>query len=654
MNLTSDDEHNWELLRERSLQPGGFGEDRVRIWPALLGAQPLSDPPPYSEVDSPSIYGSSVEDGVNDSVVDPHSDERQIKLDTDRSFVLYPGESGATPARDTLQNDLHGLLVSLFRKRRSLRYFQGFHDIMTVLFLTLPRPLHLVCAEKMALHRVRDAMGVGLEPVLGLLRVLRNLLRVADPAYAKLLESTSPLPYHALSHLLTLFSHDVPTLPLIQHVWDFLLSREPIAVVWLVAAFILHRRPSVYLLAERDEEGMIHSLLGRMPQLVDNETEIYHTENDDFNRGGVIGTGSFAEHEVACERSSVGPADSGGLAEPDVSDDSFTGEEYELDETALTSDVVQRNSNLPTNPPSPGTQAILHSETADQEHVDGPTFSTLDLALSIPLPASRPDSPLLSPEPPSPVQSSTSLAQNACVGPRDYSPSTSEHVPPRSPSTSDLTCPSASQTPTTVDEPTSHSHKSVPSKPKIKPAPLPLTYLLRQADDLLTTYPPSHPSLHVAEIMGPDSAVWTWRPIPISSKGPASVSEKQSCDARDDYLEALVNSPHIVIPSPPPSPRLGPRLSGKITKVSPKTQSRALWDARRIGRRLGALTPAERRVLFMGALLVVGAAVALKSSRSPCVEGIVKASGGDALKRLWNGKWKLMSSAVAAWGRGLP
>jgi len=83
---------------------------------------------------------------------------------------ILASESGTTPARDALQSDLHGLLVSLFRKRRSLHYFQGFHDIMTVLFLTLPRPLHLACAEKMALHRVRDAMGVGLEPVLGLLR----------------------------------------------------------------------------------------------------------------------------------------------------------------------------------------------------------------------------------------------------------------------------------------------------------------------------------------------------------------------------------------------------------------------------------------------------------------------------------------------------
>lgn len=45
-----------------------------------------------------------------------------------------------------------------------------------------------------------------------------------------------PLPYYALSNLLTLFSHDVPTLPLIQHVFDYLLCRPPIASVYLAVA----------------------------------------------------------------------------------------------------------------------------------------------------------------------------------------------------------------------------------------------------------------------------------------------------------------------------------------------------------------------------------------------------------------------------------
>lgn len=40
---------------------------------------------------------------------------------------------------------------------------------MTVLYLTLPEDVQFQCAEKLSLHRLRDAMGKGLEPLLGLL-----------------------------------------------------------------------------------------------------------------------------------------------------------------------------------------------------------------------------------------------------------------------------------------------------------------------------------------------------------------------------------------------------------------------------------------------------------------------------------------------------
>ncbi|KAH0826682.1 hypothetical protein J3R83DRAFT_5071 [Lanmaoa asiatica] len=651
MNPTSDDEQIWVLLRERSLQPGGFGEDRAILWPALLGAQPLSDPPPYSEVDSTDEFENLMEGGMNESVVDPHVDERQIKLDTDRSFVLYPGESGTAPARDALQNDLHGLLVSLFRKRRSLHYFQGFHDIMTVIFLTLPQPLHLACAEKMALHRVRDAMGVGLEPVLGLLRVLRNLLRLADPAYAKLLEDTSPLPYHALSHLLTLFSHDIPTLPLIQHVWDFLLSREPIAVVWLAAALVLHRKPSIYLLAEQDEEGMIHSLLGGLPELVDGEPGSHDTGNHGLTQGTVTGVDRTSKNDIVgfCSDDGAGPHEQpssetidGTLGSPSiskqtpVSHDTFTGDKNELNQSTTPSDVVQNSGTLRASGLSPSTNPVLFPEATDHIRKSGPHSSTLELAASIP--------------------STAPLPQEArSVDPHCPSPSTSDRVPPRSRSpSSDLTRPSPEQSPTVANEPTPHFDKSAPSKPRTKPAPLSLTFLLRQADDLLTAYPPSHPLLRVTEVMGPDSATRTWRPLPISTKARNAAPEKQPYHETDDYLETLVNSSRVVIPSPPPSPPPGSRLPAKKTNVSPRALSRAILDPRRIGLRLGTLTPAERRMLFMGALLVVGAAMALKSSEVTCVDGIVKTGGGDGLKRLWNDKWTLMTSVVAAWGRGLP
>jgi len=55
------------------------------------------------------------------------------------------------------------------------------------------------------------------------------------------------MPYHALSNLLTLFSHDMPTLPLIQHTFDYLLVRPPVACVYITAAvgLISHRLPPI-------------------------------------------------------------------------------------------------------------------------------------------------------------------------------------------------------------------------------------------------------------------------------------------------------------------------------------------------------------------------------------------------------------------------
>ncbi|KAG6863867.1 hypothetical protein C0991_002542 [Blastosporella zonata] len=99
----------------------------------------------------------------------------------------------------------------------------------------LPKELQFVCVEKISLHRVWDSMGSTLEPVLGLLRVTKNLLRLADLEYAQGLERISQLPFYALSNLLTLFSHDMPMLPLIQHILDYILCRPPIIVVYLAA-----------------------------------------------------------------------------------------------------------------------------------------------------------------------------------------------------------------------------------------------------------------------------------------------------------------------------------------------------------------------------------------------------------------------------------
>ncbi|KAH9931049.1 hypothetical protein B0H21DRAFT_761320 [Amylocystis lapponica] len=102
-------------------------------------------------------------------------------------------------------------------------------------------------------------------------RILKRLLHLADPTFASLLEQNAPLPYFSLSHILTLFSHDVPTLPLIQHIFDYLLCRPPIVVVYLAAAVVLSRREEAHRSEDDGEEGMIHSLLSSLPVIYEED-----------------------------------------------------------------------------------------------------------------------------------------------------------------------------------------------------------------------------------------------------------------------------------------------------------------------------------------------------------------------------------------------
>jgi hypothetical protein len=116
------EELDWDELRTLSLAPGGFGENRIRLWqvsvllrlprcnstystmyrPLLLHASPPCLPLDASHAEIPAASETSHESNNSDSDgpagtasasasrVLSHRDERQIQLDTERSFVLYP------------------------------------------------------------------------------------------------------------------------------------------------------------------------------------------------------------------------------------------------------------------------------------------------------------------------------------------------------------------------------------------------------------------------------------------------------------------------------------------------------------------------------------------------------------------------------------
>ncbi|KAL1406014.1 GTPase-activating protein gyp8 [Vanrija albida] len=321
--------HDDAALQRLSAEPGGFGSNasRRRAWREVLrldrvvDAHPVdsgavvapertgadtptaSTPTPStprdadSAPDTPLVHITLDRDSSptaqTDDGLPPHRDEGQVRLDTRRSFVTYP--KGLTPGDKTaMQADLQALIVAVLQRHPGLNYFQGFHDIMTVLYLTVldrtPRAAGektseederqwdelLAAAEVVSLCRVRDAMGKSLGPMMGMLRLLRRVLAVADPQLYRVSASISPvptLPFFALSWILTLFSHDVDTLEPVQRIFDYLITRNPISAIYLAVAILVAKKPQMLRLAAalgpeaRADPSLLHPLFARLPPL---------------------------------------------------------------------------------------------------------------------------------------------------------------------------------------------------------------------------------------------------------------------------------------------------------------------------------------------------------------------------------------------------
>ncbi|THH17700.1 hypothetical protein EW146_g3168 [Bondarzewia mesenterica] len=629
---------DWDALRQRSLAPGGFGKDRAAIWPRLL------------QVDVVELaYGVREKDTIT------HPDERQIRLDTDRSFVLYPVEENVGD-RVQRQQELNELITALFRRHPGLSYFQGYHDIITVLFLTLPPVVQLQACEKLSLHRLRDSMGRTLEPLLGLLRILLRLLRLADPTYAALLEEQSPLPYPALSHLLTLFAHDVPSLPLAQHIFDYLLTRPPIAVVYLAAAVILARREEVIKLEKEGEEGMIHSVLSGLPQLID-EVEPENVAQEDKAKEEDTGlqtrtpeTGGGSEAVSSPESPSVQVqieeqplADESTLVDivreqhADVTHDDEMQEEREIDDTEMT--LADSSS------PVPILKELSSSLFPALDDFPPPPAATRKEFTSSPDATVVGSSP--SPAPESEEDSSSSPADKeddvSFPAPAPYQSTSPTPSPPdfgEPPLPPHLIHP----------RPTPASHPSSPSKRAPESIPLPpsprpaqsLTAFLTHADTHLSLFPPSHPKLRLAQTMGPASVVHTWsehstyqsvKPISDSeAEGlvvraedivfPYAESDSDKDEDEGEYSDASGEEGEASDEGERPRGWFGLRLRrrhqhgrGKEKEGKEKEkEERPRAHRRKLHKRRRALFHAlmlERRAMLAGAALVLGIAMAV-------------------------------------------
>jgi hypothetical protein len=505
---------------------------------------------------------------------------------------MYPADDDDESRRTVLQTSLNSLIVSLLRKRPKLHYFQGYHDIVTVVLLTLPPELQLPCVEKLSLHRARDSMGPTLEPVLGLLRITRNLLRVIDPKYAMLLESIAPLPFHALSNLLTLFSHEVPTLPLIQHVWDFLLCREPLAVVWLAVAVILVRKPDVLQLAAENEDGMIHSVLSALPSLSDDSETTNGVPSDQHTRSGSLDEEDTVTFNTEAKRLSDAP-------DENTSNELSTGQHQMIGQNpvlCLTENGASKNGQVVRGESNVAADAGRSAEKLAQRSDDSHS-------------ASSSAQPQETEECPTMISPETVIDNTAKID------TDTDFVQPSQPQLDSPHPPFLSRPTSLTSLRTSRSSSRTASRSPSSPTqkfcrpPVSLPSLLTHAAQLLEAYPPTLTELRVKDILGPKSVVYTWKP-------PKDGFSTQCGNELDDDAESWVGSPDVVVPFIEDEDVESENERTTKSRKGPVTRHWRLVLLHRLRLRFRLLTLTDKRILLLGTVAAVGLAIALRQNRS--------------------------------------
>lgn len=209
-----------------------------------------------------------------------HRDEGQVKLDIQRlatilsqlSSVLVSGIDVASSASayakllsqadiDASKKHLLNLIVRVLRKYPVLNYYQGYHDVASVILVvcychetqSVDEELAFRILESLTILHLRDFLVKDVDLSLNHLRLIPKVLELAEPTMFDILKRTNSLFvlsngecydynfFQGLSSILTVFSHDLVNVKHTLLIWDFMLGYNSVlANVYVYVASLIH------------------------------------------------------------------------------------------------------------------------------------------------------------------------------------------------------------------------------------------------------------------------------------------------------------------------------------------------------------------------------------------------------------------------------
>ena len=357
--------------------------------------------------------------------------------------------------------------------------------------------------------------------------------------------------------------------------WVYFYTTYPISN--FRAQMILTRKEEVTWLETMGEEGMLHSILSSLPNLYEEGVEAEPSEAEVTPETRAEDMAAAVDDKPEVDTFPNGnhvPESTVGTEEPSI----VEPVEDALFLTPPPSDIKEEVTNqpLPTKSPPTERESLGDVDVARDLSTPSPGPSTSESDRT------TLEGEPLADEPPAFSENDTTLIDEPITKVEGAEPvPTSTSTPPSEPEPQD-----SDPWPDTPGQ---------PAKARIS-----LSSLLRQADDLLDRFPPSHPKLDLDKIMGPRSTIFTW-------------TESFSYPPSDDELEQCVKTPHLVV-----LPYVDPVEELSRTKeLARELERRGVERRRKLRKSLFARAKVQKRTVFTGAFLALGIAMAMYGIRTP-------------------------------------
>ncbi|KAN0025818.1 hypothetical protein ACTFIU_000081 [Dictyostelium citrinum] len=227
-------------LKRCAIEDFGFVNKvlRKRIWPLLLN------------IDTNNIINHS------DKITN-HKDTDQVTKDVERSMWRFT--KGNSQLRNRKKPELTRIVNAVLSIHPQLYYFQGYHEIASVLLLITDESLAFAMLERLSIYHFNDCMLPNFAEVLKVLNLIFPLISMVD-------QQSQVQPMFAISWILTWFSHNLDELDSAARVYDYLLSAHPMASIYLSVGVITSQRET--LLSLDCSFDSIHAFFTRnLPEL---------------------------------------------------------------------------------------------------------------------------------------------------------------------------------------------------------------------------------------------------------------------------------------------------------------------------------------------------------------------------------------------------